>query len=118
MKGFVRIEEKEPIKEAASIKGFKRYGKNNIEKKIDLFLQGAVAIDLWGNRIGKGAGFGDKEWQYFKDRGFINKGCLSVLLVHDVQVLKENISNLMQPYDKKVECIITLTRVIHCCLQH
>ncbi len=56
----------------------------------DLAIIGSVAVDLKGNRIGKGGGY-----------------------VHDLQVF-EDISYLMEPHDEKVNFIVTPTRVISC----
>jgi RNA:NAD 2'-phosphotransferase (TPT1/KptA family)/5-formyltetrahydrofolate cyclo-ligase len=113
MRGFVEIKEKYNIKEASTIKGFTKFGKPiSSKRKIDLFIQGAVAVDKLGNRLGKGSGFGDKEWSYFQEKGLLKENCQVVCVVHDLQVLNENIDNLMQAHDKKVDYIITPTSII------
>jgi RNA:NAD 2'-phosphotransferase (TPT1/KptA family) len=100
MKGFVEIENPENIKEAATIKGFLKYGKLLSGKKIDLFIQGAVAVDRAGNRLGKGSGFGDREWDHFEKSALLQKGCKMVCIVHSSQIV-ENMSNIMHSYDKE-----------------
>jgi 5-formyltetrahydrofolate cyclo-ligase len=106
MKGFVEIEKPKDIREAATIKGFTKYGRPLSSRKIDLFIQGAVAVDRAGNRLGKGTGFGDKEWEHFKKRGLLNKECKVVCIVHSIQVI-EDITKVMETHDKEADYIIT-----------
>jgi len=113
MRGFVEIEERKNIQEAVTIRGFIKYGKPLSGKKIDLFIQGAVGVDRFGNRLGKGSGFGDKEWSYFKERNLIKENCKIACLVHDIQVLDESIDEFMEPHDKRVDYIFTPTQVIN-----
>ncbi len=58
----------------------------------ELIVIGSVAVDLKGNRIGKGGGFGDREIKFFKERF----GNIPVA-------------------DEKVEIITTNERVIKVC---
>ena len=53
MKDFVEVGAVDNIAEATNIKGFKKYGRA-IHTKVELFVQGSVAVDRRGNRIGKG----------------------------------------------------------------
>ncbi len=77
----------------------------------ELIVIGSVAVDLKGNRIGKGAGFGDREIKFFKER-FGNIPVASN--VHELQVF-EDLSYLMEEHDEKVEIITTNERVIKVC---
>lgn len=63
IKDFLEIDERGKISEATSIKGFRKFGKL-LETKIDLFVQGSVAVDRSGNRVGKGKGYGDREFDF------------------------------------------------------
>jgi len=105
MTGFVEITEKKKIKEATSIGGFKKYGKP-LQTKIDLFVQGSVAVDEFGNRLGKGTGYGDKEWYCLYEKGVISPNVKIVTIVHDKQIL-DDFSYLAEPTDRKVNYIIT-----------
>lgn len=105
-KGFVKI-----------IKPFERLGElfiNSIEikelPKIDFALIGSVAVDLKGNRIGKGGGYGDKE---IKNLRKINEKIIVATNVHDLQVFND-LSYLMKEYDEKIDMIVTPTRIIRC----
>lgn len=110
MRGFVQIEERDKISEATTIKGFVRYGRP-IKNKIDLFVQGCVAVDLLGNRIGKGTGFGDKEWDYLLKRGLLNEKVKVTVVAHEYQVF-DNFSYLMNKHDKRADMILMPSRVI------
>lgn len=110
MKDFVEISEFNFIEEAVSIGGFKIYGKP-LKSKIDLFIEGSVAVDLKGNRIGKGTGYGDREWEYLLKRGFVSEGVKVVTIVHSSQVF-EDFSYLVEKTDKKVDYIVTEKQII------
>jgi 5-formyltetrahydrofolate cyclo-ligase len=111
MKGFVEIENPKDIREAATIRGFIKYGKPLSGKKIDLFIQGAVAIDRFGNRLGKGSGFGDKEWEYFKRMGLLCPHSRVLCIVHNLQII-DDMREIMEPHDKRADYIITPDGVI------
>lgn len=110
MSGFVQIEERDKINEAVTIKGFVKYGRP-VKNKIDLFVQGCVAVDLLGNRIGKGTGFGDKEWNYLLKQGLLDERVKVVVVAHELQVF-EDFSNLMNVHDKRADIILTPSRII------
>ncbi len=77
---------------------------------VDLAIIGSVAVDLKGNRIGKGGGYGDREIKMLRD---INNKVIIATNVHDLQVFKD-FSYLMEPHDEKVDVIVTPNRVISC----
>lgn len=96
--------------EASSIRGFSRFGKPvKIESglpKVDLYVTGAVAVDKKGNRIGKGAGYGDREDAILSEAGLIDEKTARIVLVHGVQVFEE-FSSLMEEKDKRATIIVT-----------
>lgn len=109
IEGYLEIKGKELADKAITIKNFKKYGKEP-KTFIEVFIQGSVAVDLKGNRLGKGKGYGDKEYYDLKNMGLLRKP-LVVTIVHDCQVL-EDFSYLIEPHDIKVDVILTPTRVI------
>lgn len=94
---------------ASTIKGAFKYGKiASIEEipKPDLIVEGSVAVDIKGHRLGKGYGFGDREIGLIK-RIF---GEIPVLTtVHDMQVVD---AVPIEERDEKVSIIVTPTKVI------
>ncbi len=112
MKDFVQIKEYKNISESVNIKGFLKYGKPLDENiKIGLFVQGSVAVDIKGNRLGKGKGYGDKEWEYLFKKGMLTNDTKIVTIVHSLQIVN-NFSHLVNPNDKKVDYIITEKEII------
>ena len=112
MTGFLQIEERGRIDQATTIKGFRQFGKP-LQMKIDLFIQGSVAVDLRGNRLGKGKGYGDREWEYLKGQGLIDGDEKTVTVVHEVQIV-DDLSPLMEPWDKRIDFILTPKQVFAC----
>ncbi|MDI6860477.1 MAG: 5-formyltetrahydrofolate cyclo-ligase [Caldisericia bacterium] len=110
IKDIVEIHERVNIKEASIIRGFEKYGKP-LKSKIDLMIEGSVAVDLKGNRIGKGKGYGDKEYEILKNRRFLKESLKIVTIVHECQIF-EDFSYLMNERDIKVNYIITNKRII------
>ena len=110
MKGFLEIKERKRISEATTIRGFSKYGVP-LKTKVDLFVQGSVAIDRKGNRLGKGKGYGDKEWEWLEKHNLLAPGTKIVTVVHDIQIF-DDFSFLMTEKDKSVNYILTPTRII------
>ena len=96
---------------ASTIKGAFDYGKSTSIQEIpvpNLVFEGSVAVDLQGNRLGKGGGYGDLEIQSLKN----SFGLIPVATtVHDLQVV-ENVP--FEEKDEKVSVIVTPTRTIYC----
>jgi 5-formyltetrahydrofolate cyclo-ligase len=94
---------------ASTIKGAFKHGKimGSIEiPRPDLVVEGAVAVDMQGNRLGKGGGYGDVEIRTLRTRF----GPIPVAVtVHDLQLLKAVPS---EHKDEKIQIIVTPTRVI------
>lgn len=94
---------------ASTIRGAFKYGKNVNAQEIpkpDLVVEGSVAVDINGHRLGKGGGYSDVEIRTLK-RMF---GSIPIVTtVHDMQVVKA------VPYeekDEKVSTIVTPTKII------
>jgi len=99
-------------REASTIKGaFKLGEKLRLEDlpMIDLKIQGSVAVDLSGNRLGKGGGYGDKECELLLKAGKVKKTAPLITLVHEIQVV-EKVPR--EEHDFQVDYIITPERII------
>jgi len=96
---------------ASTIKGAFQYGVEVQDfPKPDLIVQGSVAVDMHGHRLGKGHGYGDVEIKTLK-RMF---GVVPIITtVHDVQVVEDV---PFEEKDEKISVIVTPTRIIHCVL--
>jgi 5-formyltetrahydrofolate cyclo-ligase len=74
--------------------------------KPDLIVEGSVAVDMNGYRLGKGHGYGDAEIKILKNMfGFIP----IVTTVHDMQIVE---AVPTEEKDEKISIIVTPTRVI------
>jgi len=89
--GYVIVDPKDVKGEegfASTIRGAFKYGKAVTPREIskpDLIIEGSVAVDLHGNRLGKGSGYGDIEISTLKRMfGFIP----TITTVHDMQVVE------------------------------
>ncbi|MGQ9641208.1 MAG: 5-formyltetrahydrofolate cyclo-ligase [Candidatus Bathycorpusculaceae bacterium] len=94
---------------ASTIKGAFKYGKTisaDEMPKPDLIVEGSVAVDSRGHRLGKGHGYGDIEIDILK-RKFGQVPIVTT--VHDIQVV-ENVP--FEEKDEKISIIATSTRVI------
>ncbi|MFN3384275.1 MAG: 5-formyltetrahydrofolate cyclo-ligase [Archaeoglobaceae archaeon] len=83
----------------------------NLREKVRVFAQGCVAIDLKGNRIGKGSGFGDKEYEILKKNKVLTEDAIFVVVAHELQVFSD-LSYLMQEHDAKSDVILTPEKTI------
>jgi len=109
-KGFILIDPahvKGKERFASTIKGAFKHGvEANDFSKPNLIVQGSVAVDTHGHRLGKGHGYGDVEIRTLKRRfGFVPVATT----VDDIQVVG------FVPFeerDEKVSVIVTPTRVI------
>lgn len=71
----------------------------------DFMVTGASAVSLNGVRFGKGHGFFDLEWGIFTDLGVAGEETPVVAVVHDVQVVEEQLAP--SPTDVIVDYIAT-----------
>ncbi len=96
---------------ASSIKGAFKYGiKIRLEvPRIDLKVTGSVAVDLRGNRVGKGHGYSDLEYGILGEIGVVDEKTPIATTVHDLQVIEE-VPN--EEHDMPVTIISTPTRIV------
>jgi len=94
---------------ASTIRGAFKYGKIVSPQEIpkpDLIVEGSVAVDMHGHRLGKGHGYGDIE--IIAQKRMFGE-ILVVTTVHDIQVV--NVVPFEEK-DEKVSLIVTPTRLI------
>jgi len=98
-------------REASSIKGAFKHGRAvDVRKvKVDLIVEGSVAVDLKGGRLGKGGGFGDIEIAILKEAGAASDATPVATTVHPLQIVE---SVPMTEHDVPVDFIITPERTI------
>ncbi len=96
---------------ASTIRGAFKYGKKIGLKlpKIDLKVTGSVAVDLNGNRLGKGHGYSDLEYGILGEVGAIDSKTPVATTVHDLQVVDEI---PREEHDMPVYLIATPTKVM------
>ena len=109
-KGYILIEPKSVAGRenfASTIRGAMKLGiaTQNFPKP-GLAVEGAVAVDLYGHRLGKGHGYGDLEIKLL--RGIFGEIPIATT-VHDMQVVEHVPA---QEKDEKITIIVTPTRVI------
>lgn len=93
---------------ASTIKGAFKFGVKVEEfPKPDLIITGCVAVDVHGNRLGKGGGYGDAEILMIKER--FGKVPVATT-VHPVQIVKHV---PVKPKDQKIDIIATPKEVIY-----
>lgn len=109
-KGFMLIDPakvKGKERFASTIKGAFKFGVRAQEfSKPDIVVEGSVAVDTRGHRLGKGHGYSDLEIQMLK-RMFGR--VLVTTTVHDIQIVEEV---PFEEKDEKVSIIVTPTQVI------
>ncbi len=82
-----------------------------IVNEIGIFIQGCVAIDIEGNRIGKGTGYGDKEYEFLREKGLITSKTVYAVICHDLQIF-DDLSYLMERHDVKSDVILTPKKIL------
>lgn len=102
---------------AAMLDGMERFGQavtlaNIVASKmqIKLMVTGTGAINHCGVRFGKGHGFFDLEWGMLYTLGVISQATTAVGVVHDCQVLDEEL--FPEAFDTVCDYVVTPTRVI------
>ncbi len=112
-RGFIQLDPKSihNPRKAASIKGAFYYGQQVDLKnlKVDLIVEGSVAVDLRGGRIGKGSGWGDLEYAILREYEAADENTPIATTVHDLQMVPPI---LMTPHDVPVDIIATPTQLI------
>lgn len=79
-------------------------------KRVDFIVEGSVVVNRWGERLGKGEGYGELEYAILLELGIIDPNVPIATTVHDIQVVDRRIPQ--DPYDVPVDLIVTPTRVI------
>lgn len=101
---------------ASTLDGAERFGKYlSLEEmknlgRVDIMVTGASVVSINGVRYGKGHGYFDLEWGMFRELGLVNEDTPIIAVVHDCQVIEEEIE--AKPYDTIVDYIVTPTRII------
>ena len=97
-------------KSASTINGAFKFGKS-IENlpEVDMVIEGSVAVDLEGNRLGKGGGYGDMEISHLLKENAIDSKTPIVTTVHEVQIIDKI---PVEEHDKKINMIVTSKKII------
>ncbi|MFY9638164.1 MAG: 5-formyltetrahydrofolate cyclo-ligase, partial [Methanobacterium sp.] len=75
----------------------------------DMVVEGSVAVDKFGGRLGKGGGYGDVEITFLQYQKVIGTETPIVSTVHESQIL-ERVP--LESHDKKINMIVTPDRVL------
>jgi 5-formyltetrahydrofolate cyclo-ligase len=104
-----------PSEQAAKKSGAARSARRiSVEdmRPIDVVICGSVAVNRFGARIGKGAGYSDLEVALLIEAGLVTEQTVIVAPVHQLQVLAEEIPET--EHDFSVDLIVTPDEVIEC----
>ncbi len=105
-------------REASTIKGAFKVGepmpraRDLLERidRIDFIVEGSVAVNRWGERLGKGEGYGELEYAILLELGLIDPDIKIATSVHDIQVLDQRLPQ--DPYDVPIDIIATPNRLV------
>jgi 5-formyltetrahydrofolate cyclo-ligase len=81
-------------------------------RPIDMFICGSVAVNRYGTRVGKGAGYSDIEAALLIEAGLIGNHTTIVTTVHSLQLVDGSLPET--EHDFSVDLIITPDQVIKC----
>lgn len=117
MDGFLILEGVDAVK-ASTIRGAFMHGRRlkSIDellksiKRIDLIVEGSVAVNVYGERLGKGEGYGELEFAILRELEIVDADVPIATTVHDLQVLNDRLPQ--DPYDVQIDIIATPTRLI------
>ncbi len=76
---------------------------------IDMVVEGSVGVDRFGNRIGKGKGFADREIEDLLNKNLINENTPLVTTIHPFQLI-DHVP--MESHDRNVNMIVTTDEII------
>ncbi|MGH3611977.1 MAG: 5-formyltetrahydrofolate cyclo-ligase [Pseudonocardia sp.] len=82
---------------------------------IDLIVCGSVAVNYEGVRIGKGAGYSDREIGMLAEAGLVTSETKIVTTVHELQVVDEVLPE--EGHDYAVDWVVTGEGVVRCSRQ-
>ncbi len=77
--------------------------------RVDMVVEGSVAVDLDGGRLGKGKGYGDREIAHLFRENAIDDGTPIVTTVHEVQIVGKVPK---ESHDRPINMIVTPERII------
>ena len=106
------------LSRASTIRGAFRYGLPlptvssllRVVEKVDMIVEGSVAVSIYGDRLGKGHGYGDLEYGILTSLGLAGDKTPIATSVHDLQVFKQRLPQ--DPHDVPVDIIATPTRLV------
>jgi 5-formyltetrahydrofolate cyclo-ligase len=117
-KPFVELDPqklKNKIYEASSIKGAFRFGKPVSlaqMRAIDLVVCGSVAVNKYGERIGKGEGYSELEFALAVEAGKMKRNVTVITSVHRFQLIRKRIDR--KHHDFTVDIILTPEKILRC----
>jgi len=79
-------------------------------EQVDFIVEGSVAVSIYGDRIGKGEGYGDLEYGILRELGLVEEDTPIATSVHDLQVFDSRLPQ--DPHDVTVDYIATPTRLV------
>jgi 5-formyltetrahydrofolate cyclo-ligase len=95
---------------ASTIKGAFKYGESIFEiPHVDMVIEGSVAVDMKGNRLGKGGGYADKEISELINQKSINKQTPIATTIHHLQIVNKV---PLEIHDKQINMIVNPNEVI------
>lgn len=95
---------------ASTIKGAFQIGERIRDfPQIDLVVEGSLAVDLEGNRLGKGGGFADQEISHLSSEGAIQEDTPICTPVHSLQIINQV---PIEEHDQEISMIVTPLMVI------
>jgi 5-formyltetrahydrofolate cyclo-ligase len=101
--------------EASSIKGASKFGKPvtlTEMRPIDLVVCGSVAVNKYGERIGKGEGYSELEFALAVEAGKLKRNAAVITSVHSLQLITERIDR--KRHDFTVNIILTPDEILRC----
>jgi 5-formyltetrahydrofolate cyclo-ligase len=117
-KPFVELDPhklKNKLYEASSIKGASKLGKAvTIDEmhSIDLVVCGTVAVNQYGERIGKGEGYSELEFALAVEAGKLKRNVPVITSIHPLQLISERIDR--KRHDFTVDIILTPEEILRC----
>ncbi|KAH9904339.1 5-formyltetrahydrofolate cyclo-ligase [Xylariomycetidae sp. FL2044] len=104
-------------KYAATLDGMERVGRHvtladiaAMGLEVGFMVTGTGAINHRGVRFGKGHGFFDLEWGMLYATGIVDRGTMTAAVVHDCQVLDEELRP--EVFDTICDLVVTPTRTL------
>jgi len=106
------------LREASKLRGLLALGRPISLKElarlgsVDLVVEGSVAVNAWGERLGKGSGYGELEYAILASLGLVGEHTPIFTTVHDLQLLNERLPQ--DPWDVPIDAVFTPTKSVRC----